>query len=103
MVKKLAVAFATAAIVAGGVALVPTEASAWCWGWGCTYYSPGWHPGYRTAYATYAQPVIVKKPVATYVYEWSARPAKYAYYQPVYRPVVYAWRWGGPPVVAYGR
>jgi hypothetical protein len=103
MVKKFAAALAVGAIVAGGAALAPTAASAACWGWGCTYYSYGWAPGVTTATATYAQPVLVKKPVTTYVYAWSARPVQYSYYAPTYRPVVYAWRWGAPPVVAYGR
>ena len=72
MVKKFAAALA---IVAGGVALAPTAASAQCWGWGCTYYTYGYVPSYQTAFATYNQPVLVKKPVTTYVYAWSAQEA----------------------------
>jgi hypothetical protein len=103
MVKKFAAAFAVGAIVAGTAALAPTAASAACWGWGCTYYTYGYVPSYQTAYATYNQPVLVKKPVTTYVYAWSAQPVNYAYTTPVYRRVVYEWRWGSPPVVAFGR
>ena len=59
MVKKFAAALA---VVAGGVALAPTAASAACWGWGCTYYTYGYVPSYQTTYATYNQPVLAKKP-----------------------------------------
>ena len=104
MVKKLVVAFAAGAVVAGSAVLAPTPASAQCWWWGCgTVYSYGWYPSYQTARATYAQPVLVQRPVTTYVYQWAARPVTVAYAVPVYKPVVYAWRWGSPPIVAYGR
>jgi hypothetical protein len=101
MLRKTAIAFTAGFVVAGGVALTPTEASAWC---RCgTYYTYGWYPAWQTAYATYQQPVLVKKPVTTYTYVWTTRPVKYAYSAPVYRRVAYAWRWGAPPVVAFGK
>lgn len=101
MRAKFATALAAAAALAGGVAFMPTQASAWC---NCgTYYGYGWAPAYMPVTTTYAQPVLVKKPVTTYVYQWSTRPVAYTYYARTYRPVVYGWRWGAPPVVAYGR
>jgi len=101
MRQKFVITLAAAAAIVGGVALMPTEASAWC---RCgAYYTYGWYPAYRPVHTTYAQPVLVKKPVTTYVYAWSSRPVKYTYYAPTYRRVVYAWRWGAPPVVAFGK
>lgn len=107
MVKKFAMALTAGAIVAGGVALAPTEASAWC---RCgAYYTYGWYPAWTTAYATYQQPVLVRRPVTTYAYTWTTRPVRYAYAAPViapvavawYRPRVVAWR-GRPRVLAFG-
>jgi hypothetical protein len=109
MRQKFVITLAAAAAIVGGVALMPTEASAWC---RCgAYYTYGWYPAWRTAYATYQQPVLVKRPVTTYVYQWKTRPVRYAYARPVLAPVAVAWyrprvrviAWRGRPrILAYG-
>ncbi|MEZ5788661.1 MAG: hypothetical protein R3D62_19750 [Xanthobacteraceae bacterium] len=79
MLRKFALVFAAGATIVAGIALAPTEASAWygrCWGCGPYYYGRPYvvHPGYR--YYRWRRPY--------YAYGW--RP----YYRPYYRPY---WGW----------
>lgn len=103
MHRKPTIALAAATAIVGGLTLMPTEASAQCRWTNCTYYTSAWVPAYRPVQTTVAQPVLVRRPVTTYVYQWSSRPERYTYYAPTYRRAVVAWRPGMPPVVAMGR
>jgi hypothetical protein len=103
MVRKLTIVVAAVSALGAGLTIAPTEASAWC---RCGGYA--WYPSYRPVYATYAQPVLVRRPVVTYAYTWTSRPYTVASYVPTWRRVAYSYSygsygWGSPPVVAYGR
>ena len=81
MLRKFAIALAAGTILAAGVALAPTEASAWgyrCWRCG-PYYGWGWRRPYYAGY-----------------YGWGWRRPYYAGY--------YGWGWRRPGirVVAFG-
>jgi hypothetical protein len=84
MVRNIAIALVAGATLATGIALTPTEASAW--GWRRPYYV-GW--GYRPYYA----------------YGWGWRRPYYAYYGWGWRRPYYAYRWGWrrPYYAYYGR
>lgn len=79
MLRKFALVFAAGATIVAGIALAPTEASAWyrrCWGCGPYYYY-----GYRP-YVVYPGYYRWRRPY--YAYGWGP------YYRPYYRPY---WGW----------
>ncbi|MGA7426360.1 MAG: hypothetical protein WBX07_07125 [Rhodoplanes sp.] len=76
MLRKFAIALIAGATLVTGIALTPTEASAW--GWRRPYYGYGW--GWRRP----------RRPYYGY-YGWGWRRPYYAYYG--WRPRVYAYGW----------
>ncbi len=82
MLRKFAIALIAGATLATGIALTPTEASAW--GWRRPYYVGyyGWRP--------------------YYAYGWGWRRPYYAYYGWGWRRPYYAYYGWRPRVLAYG-
>ena len=89
MLRKFAIALAAGATLGAGVALMPTEAAAWGWGYRCwdcgPYYGWGWR---RPYYASYG---------------WGWRRPYYAGYYGWRRPLYagYGWRWRRPYYAGY--
>jgi len=85
MLRKFAIALIAGATLVTGIALTPTEASAW--GWRRPYYGYGW--GWRRPYYAYYG-WGWRQPYYGY-YGWGWRRPYYAYYG--WRPRVYAYGW----------
>ena len=86
MLRKFAIAFIAGATLVTGIALTPTEASAW--GWRRPYYGYyGW--GWRRPYYAYYGWGWRRPYYGNYGYGW--RRPYYAYYG--WRPRVYAYGW----------